>query len=278
MTQEELINCLEKINFTKLESQIYLALLEGGPMSAYQLAKKIDISRPSIYNALEHMYDKGSVTMIPENTALYVSQEPDVLLEKLNSEFEKNTNTLLGGLKDFMDTRHEERFENFRGFETIISKAKKIISSAESEVYINTDFDLQIFKEEFAVLKQKGVRVIAFSFYKLNVDNLDVEFFSHYRMRNNEHKPERLMIAVDSSVALLADCYKARESWLGTVTNNALMISIICEHIHHDIYLLKLENKYGTKEVYNTDLMIHSLFENRSRINGKKKGIFTPEQ
>ena len=42
---------LEKLNFTKLETQIYLALLGSEPLSPYQLAKKIEIARASIYNA-----------------------------------------------------------------------------------------------------------------------------------------------------------------------------------------------------------------------------------
>ena len=48
---------LEHLNFSRLEAQIYMALIGSEPMSAYQLAKKIAIARPSIYNALEHMLD-----------------------------------------------------------------------------------------------------------------------------------------------------------------------------------------------------------------------------
>ena len=55
---------LEKLNFTKLETQIYLALLGSEPLSPYQLAKKIEIARASIYNALEHMLEKGMVEMV----------------------------------------------------------------------------------------------------------------------------------------------------------------------------------------------------------------------
>lgn len=36
----KLIENLEKLNFTRLEAQVYLALLKSKPMSAYQLAKK----------------------------------------------------------------------------------------------------------------------------------------------------------------------------------------------------------------------------------------------
>lgn len=253
MTQEELINCLEKINFTKLESQIYLALLEGGTMSAYQLAKKIEISRSSIYNTLEHMYDKGSVDMIPESTTLYVAEKPEVLLKKLNFEFEVNSCLLSDGLKGYMETCHEERFTNFKGGDTTIFKAREILSSAEEEVYINTDFDLGIFKEELKLLKSKGIRVIAFSFNAMDTRDLKIELYSHNRTLKDNHQPSRLMIAVDKKTALLADCYKERNTWLGTVTNNSLMVSVVSEHIHNDIYLLKMRKKYGP-DIYNEEI------------------------
>ena len=57
---------LEHLNFSRLEAQIYMALIGSEPMSAYQLAKKIAIARPSIYNALEHMLDKGMVELVPD--------------------------------------------------------------------------------------------------------------------------------------------------------------------------------------------------------------------
>ena len=74
---------LERLNFSRLEAQIYMALIGSEPMSAYQLAKKIAIARPSIYNALEHMLDKGMVELVPDQTALYTAQEPEVLLGRM---------------------------------------------------------------------------------------------------------------------------------------------------------------------------------------------------
>jgi len=81
-----LIENLERLNFSRLEAQIYLALLDSEPMSAYQLAKKIEMSRPAIYNSLEHMLDKGMVSVIPNSTSLYTAQSPEVILEKIKTE------------------------------------------------------------------------------------------------------------------------------------------------------------------------------------------------
>lgn len=267
LKEEELISYLEKIYFTNLEAKIYLVLLEGGPMSPYQIAKKINISRPSIYNSLEHMYEKGCVELLPDNTTTYIAQEPEVLINKLKSEFSKNTKTLSNGLSNYMSTFYDEKYANLKTYETIISKAKEIIKKAESDIYINTDIDIFEFKEEIELVRKKGIKVVVFSFLEnSNVKKLDVEYYSHNRNKTKDFKSSRLMIAIDKSIALIADCYKERDTWFATITNNRLMISIVSEHIHNDIYLLKLRDKYG-KDIYNEELYINSKFENKSKNN-----------
>ena len=203
---------LEHLNFSRLEAQIYMALIGSEPMSAYQLAKKIAIARPSIYNALEHMLDKGMVELVPDQTALYTAQEPEV---------------------HFV----------FRGFETAIARAGKLLEDAREEVYLNADFDLSCFAETFHRLKKKGVRIVAFSFYDLGLNREDVEFYTHGGMLT-AHQPSRLMLVTDRQMTLTADC-GAFANWSGTVSNNGLMVKILSEHIQHDITLLQLQEKYG---------------------------------
>ena len=84
----ELLIHLENIGLNNLEAKIYLNLLSQGEMSAYQLAKKIEIARPSIYNALEHMVDKGIVEYVPEKTPLYIAKNPKLLLGKIKKNME----------------------------------------------------------------------------------------------------------------------------------------------------------------------------------------------
>ena len=61
-------------------------------MSPYQIAKKVDISRPSIYNALEHMVNKGMVELVPEDTVMYIAQDPEILIN--NSYIIRNKKVL----------------------------------------------------------------------------------------------------------------------------------------------------------------------------------------
>lgn len=260
---------LEKLNFTKLEVQIYLALLGTEPLSAYQLAKKINISRTSIYNALEHMLEKGLVEMVPDSTALYIAQEPEVILGKKHFEMTTAIEEATQQLKEYQALKAENRSLVFRGFGTAMFKAKSILKKAKNDVYINADFDLMCLSEEFKRLKEEKVRVVVFSFYNIKL-GCDVEFYSHYRNIHKEHKASRFMLVVDNEISLIADRGAEQQEWNGTISNNPLSIKILSEHIHNDIYLLKLRDKYG-KEIYDSDLYLNTAFETRQKEEAKNE-------
>lgn len=146
---------LEHLNFSRLEAQIYMALIGSEPMSAYQLAKKIAIARPSIYNALEHMLDKGMVELVPDQTALYTAQEPEVLLGRMQAEMTANLSLARQQLKEYETAKQPEVHFVFRGFETAMARAGKLLEDAREEVYLNADFDLSCFAETFHRLMER---------------------------------------------------------------------------------------------------------------------------
>lgn len=260
MDKHELLACLENLNFTSLEAKIYLSLLEHGAQSGYQLAKTIQLSRPSIYNALEHLYEKGVVLRLSDKSSTYTAENPAVLFPKLQDAYKQTAQKAAAELTKLFHAQKEERFLNFSGLDTAIFKTKELLRQAQSEVYLNADFDLHCFEPEFAKLHQKGVRVLVFSFQELNMDGLEVEYYSHYRACAKDAPPTRLMAVVDGTQTLVADAGKERGTWLGMVTNNPLMVSLVSEHIHNDIYLLKLRDRYGSA-LFDDDIRVHTVFE-----------------
>lgn len=257
-----LIDCLCSLYFTKLEARIYVTLIKEGELSGYQIAKKIDISRSSVYSALEPMYEKGMVLCRSEGTQIYSAQNPVTLLERLRKDYNDNAKEAEAILKDMYADKREEKFTNISGYETVIANAKELLLSAEKEVYINTDFDLHLFKKEIEIVRERGVRIIVFSFADLKCGDLDVEVYSHNRECYSIFEPSRLMMVTDFNETLVADTYKERGTWLGTITNNALLTSIVSEHIHHDIYILRLEYKYN-KKVIDESILLGTLLEKR---------------
>lgn len=246
---ENLLNSLQGLGFSALECKIYLTLLDHGTMSPYQIAKKIDISRSSIYNALEHMAEKGMVEVVPEDTVMYIAQEPEVFMGKVEGDYVRNIQNARAGLEHYLETRYEQKYAVISGFDIIMEKAKHILRNAKEEVLINTDIDLKVLEEELTNTINRGVRIIIFSFVELPIQCEGLEIYSHMRKRTEDNTNRRFMIVADDTIAMMADAGNGRSNWSGTVTNNQLMKSVVKEHIHNDIYMLKIRNLYG-REIY----------------------------
>lgn len=259
---EEMIECLCRLYFNRLEAQIYLTLLEKGKQSGYQIAKNIHISRPSVYAALDYMYEKGVVLRLSEDVQLYEAQKPKILFGRLERDFSENAAKAVAGLRVLCENRREERFTNIKGYDNVVAYARDLLGNAKQEVYLNTDFDLHLFEKEFAKLRQKGVRIIVFTFAKLDHSGMEIEYYTHNDPVCDEEMPSRIMLVADCDVTLVADASPRVSEWFGTVTNNRLMVSIVAEHIHHDIYLLELQQKYG-RTFWNNHIKLNTMLENR---------------
>lgn len=259
MNQIPLPACLSVLGFSELEQKIYLALLRGGTMSAYQIAKKIDISRPSVYHALEQMTEKGMTALIPNDTALYAAQPPALLLRKLRDDFTRSADAAEELLRQYTPPAFNEQYANLTGYEIILHRVKEIMRNTRTEIYLNTDMPLSLLQEELQLLRdEKKIRTVVYSFYQVGCENL-CELYSHDRPIEG-HKPSRLMVVSDNETALIAGP-DSQGVWQSSISGNRLFVKVISEHIHNDIYLLKLRNRYG-REIYN-HLHISTQYENR---------------
>lgn len=258
---DEIYSLLEKLNFTKTEAAVYVDLLTHSSMNGYQIAKNLGMSRSSVYSALDNLYKKGIVFLLPGECQIYKAENPSVLINKMKDEFTKAADSLEKKLSTLEEENTEERFLNLQGYNNVVMKAKELLLSATEEVYINTDFDLQMFSSELIELGKRGVRVLVFTFSKLNIENLPIEIYSNEDL-SCVGKQTRIMLVIDCKKTLVADAGPHRKEFFGTFTENTLLASVVSEHIHNDIYLLKLKKRRG-ENIIDKDILLNTLIEKR---------------
>ncbi len=268
---EHVIAILEGFRFSKTEALVYVNLLQNGHLTGYQIAKNIGLSRSSVYNALNVLYRKGVVFMLPGESNQFRALESDILIPRLRKEYEEATTALEQALAHIEVPDIGGRFLNIEGFDNLMVKAKELLKTAEREVLINTDFDPYLFQSELEYLKAKGVRCILFSFNEMDCDELSLEIYSHGYPRKEGRMNSRLMLSIDHKMTLIGSSQSGDKGnvgntgnrFVGTFTENTLLASIVAEHIHHDIYLLNLKKAYG-KELLSEDIALQSDFEQSS--------------
>ena len=67
-------------------------------------------------------------------------------------------------LEEYETAKQPEVHFVFRGFETAMARAGKLLEDAREEVYLNADFDLSRFAETFHRLKKKACGSLRFPF------------------------------------------------------------------------------------------------------------------
>lgn len=260
---DRIVENLQNFNFTKIEAEVYTCLLRNGQLNGSQISKLLGISRTSIYSALESLYVKGHVFMLAGEPTMYRVQDPKLLVNKIKNTFSNSIDFLETHLSSFQTDVSEEQFWNIKGYDNFVNNTKRLLLSAKKEVYISTNFELQLFENEIKYLSENNIRIVVFSFEDLDIRNLKIEFY-HHSDKTTVSEGRRWMMVVDNSHAFIANENKFSEVF-GTFTQNSLMVSIISEHIHHDIYLLKLKQKYN-RNLVSEDILIKSEFEKNSML------------
>ncbi|WP_160361611.1 TrmB family transcriptional regulator [Clostridium chromiireducens] len=258
---DELLRLLEKLNFSKTEAAVYIDLLKNSSSNGYKIAKNLNISRSSVYSTLDNLYKKGVIFLVPGDSQVYKAENPSVLMEKIKKEFNETTDLLTNKLKDLETCDVEERYINIVGYDNVTLKIKQLLLEAKKEVYINTDINLCRFQDELSKIAERGVRIIVFSFKNQVLDDIPIEIYTHSNLKC-EGKETRMMLVIDCEKTLVADRGPHREEFLGVFTDNILLASIVSEHIHNDIYILKLKELHG-ENLINNDIKLNSILENR---------------
>jgi len=107
------LKIVEQLGLTKIEADVYWALLQLGPSLATAVSRKAGTHRRSVYDALDRLIEKGLVSyIISNNKRLYQASNPEKLLDFVR-EKEEMLGEVLPELKAQYDFSKEKEETNF---------------------------------------------------------------------------------------------------------------------------------------------------------------------
>ena len=240
----ELTECL---GFTQNEAKAYLSLLQDSPVNGYRLSANSNIPRSMIYQVIKRLKAKGTIKEIPGETNLYQPIPPSQLLARIKNEFASSISILEISLGDIYEKPDPGGYFVISGIKNIRHEIVRMIRSATREILISTNLDLSFCVEELRKKERAGIQIVLFSFSKLGY-GVGKEY-SHGANPGTDlfkrvFKTNRLSITVDREEALTGDIEES-SSAVALHSRYKTYVGIVGEHIRHDIYLLKLQNKFG---------------------------------
>lgn len=146
--RNELITMLKHFDLDDIDAQLYIGLLQIGPLSVGNLAAKLDIERGKAYRALEKLRSLGLITTTMTNPIICKPVEPREgltnIIQRKENEFvtmQKLAVKLTDDLKDI--TRKQQPVETasvsvVQGRHNIYTRIGKLFSESESIIYLVT--------------------------------------------------------------------------------------------------------------------------------------------
>ena len=124
-----ILESLENIGLKEKEAKIYLALLQLGKTTAYQVSIRSGVKKTTVYTILEELSSKGFVCKIPRvKKMLYKAEAPDkcfaMAREKLELA-EKALPELLASQKGKSEKVNISFFEGLEGIKEMYKKLEK---------------------------------------------------------------------------------------------------------------------------------------------------------
>ena len=125
---------LFNFKLTQYETRAYLALLGNSPVNGSQLSRHSGIPRARIYDVLSSLKTKGMAVEV--TNGMYAPLPTEEVLKRFRSRFEVEISVLEKKFQQAAVKAHYDYVWNIHGYDEILSKAKDMISAAQSEIYV----------------------------------------------------------------------------------------------------------------------------------------------
>lgn len=258
---EKVINLLKNFDFTESEAKAYLALMQNGFCSGYEVSKLSGVPRSKIYNILENLYKKGYITSAQEGKLLLYNAEPiDQVIRLIKNATEDKLDLLALQTLNFGVSRDNERIWNLDGYEVILNKCIDLIEGANREILIEIwADDLTPRLEDIIIEKQKTLgRILVILYdsknlYETKIKSYYKHGFERSKLKDAEHR--WITLTIDSNVMLHATIKNENVAEC-IFTKNSGLVFFAHEYIIHDAYCLKLIDALGdrVKDVFGDDM------------------------
>ena len=184
---------LTEIGLTEKEAKVYLACLELGKGTAFTIAKKTELKRPTVYLILDSLAQKGLISVNKtQKTTFYNSVHPRKLLTNLKTQEKKLAESLVG-LESIYNTRTQkpkiQTFEGLKNVEKIYDEAAdcahlkgKEILAVGTVAFLETVHKAQ-YKYWLEKIKSKKAHIREI----LNDDKYNVDYLNTIEKYQNPH-------------------------------------------------------------------------------------------
>jgi sugar-specific transcriptional regulator TrmB len=254
------------LGFTQKEAAIYLTVLRNPDVTGYQVSKQLSLTKSTVYGALNSLFERGAIHLVPGEPSRYHAKEPRLFFGALKEEYERRADALIEELEKLDVSISDIQFQYVTGQANTLQRLREAITAAQKEIYISCHLDLHAFAEQLIAARARGVRVIVFTYDHLDFTDLDLELHQSHRFHG--HKDDQSIIVVaDMRAAMIAYGNKSQE-FSGTYSENAFFVTSFASYFNLDLVALRIEESLGDQvdfESFTPDTLFTRMWFNYGR-------------
>ncbi|MEJ2053205.1 MAG: helix-turn-helix domain-containing protein [Calditrichaceae bacterium] len=252
---QKIISLMQSIGFSQYESRVYIALLKNANVTGYELAKLSGVPASKIYPILNRLIDKEIIQVIDTDPKKYIPQPPDEILSRMRSDYSAAFDILDEQLEQIYSVEEgsDNHIWNVSGREVIIRKVKDFINESSEKLYLSVwDEELDEISDVVISAKERGVQItiVHFGNKLLGIDR-EYKHGREHRIRI-ERGGRRIALIIDDKKVILGHFLEDGSSNAAWTTNKGLVL-LAKDYIIHDIYSIRMVQKYGDEanEIFN---------------------------
>jgi len=181
------IKLLQQIGLSELEAKTYLILINYNGLSAWEIAKKINLQRSTVYYIITSLQKKGLVAESLKNKRkLFVANNP-VILEEQAKETYKRIKEAIPEITENIPKEDEEEVLFFKGYKGIKSVYEEMLKEAKQG-------------DEFLILGARGGEDISIETYR--------NFYKNYNNRRIKKKISQRIIMNSNLKNVIGNYYE----------------------------------------------------------------------
>lgn len=137
-SRNKLVEKLQEIGFNRLESEVYITLLEQSPLSGYRISHIIDEGPSNIYKALDSLKKRGAIMMEERPGTKHFTAVPAVeYLAGVTKQIKQNITFLENHLPDKTAPVKENRVFTLETIDQILERSEDMIKNAEKQIIVD---------------------------------------------------------------------------------------------------------------------------------------------
>ncbi len=234
-TSEATIKALKELGLTEYETAAYLALVEGGQISASDISSRSKVPYSRIYDVLGRLEEKAFIQVQRGRPTIYIAKAPTEVARLVRMAWEDKIETASSIVVNELQPRFEREVQAssrdvwlMHGRAAILAKALEMLESARDEVKLSVP-SLDMGMEDLTAIIERVLRVKASSVQVLTsrgAESLGLPIPSQVEIRTRDRVFGAGLIVDEQQTLIMLSGSEGNESFLGIYSSHVVFAAM----------------------------------------------------